>query len=110
MFCPSCGKEIPDQSKFCLVCGKSIPVVAAPVEQPRGAVVKEELSPKKEWGPLKSISVTFLVVLCVWLVVMIVYHQVFPVHSAAQSGEAEEFREFQKGLHPTYVPRIEKLT
>jgi hypothetical protein len=25
MFCPSCGKEIPDQSAFCMGCGKSIP-------------------------------------------------------------------------------------
>lgn len=24
MFCPSCGKEIPDQSSFCLACGKPV--------------------------------------------------------------------------------------
>jgi hypothetical protein len=40
MFCPSCGKEIPDHSSFCLGCGKgiqtgtgpsySVPVYAAP--------------------------------------------------------------------------------
>ena len=24
MFCPSCGTEVPSQSKFCLACGKSI--------------------------------------------------------------------------------------
>jgi NMD protein affecting ribosome stability and mRNA decay len=23
MFCPSCGKEIPDESRYCLACGKS---------------------------------------------------------------------------------------
>ncbi len=29
MFCPSCGKEIPDGSTFCLHCGKSIAARAA---------------------------------------------------------------------------------
>jgi hypothetical protein len=31
MFCPSCGKEIPDHSQFCLACGKAI----APTPTPR---------------------------------------------------------------------------
>jgi S1-C subfamily serine protease len=30
MFCPSCGKEIPEESRFCLGCGKAIHVIAAP--------------------------------------------------------------------------------
>src|SRR5437016_13375490 len=29
MFCPSCGKEIPDSSRFCLACGKSSAVTVA---------------------------------------------------------------------------------
>lgn len=29
MFCPSCGKEIPDSSSFCLHCGKPVAVQAA---------------------------------------------------------------------------------
>jgi hypothetical protein len=30
MFCPSCGKQIPDQSSFCMVCGNAIHAVAVP--------------------------------------------------------------------------------
>jgi hypothetical protein len=31
MFCPSCGKQIPEGSAFCMQCGKPIPTVAAGV-------------------------------------------------------------------------------
>lgn len=31
MYCPSCGKEIPDSSKFCLHCGSSVPTPAVPI-------------------------------------------------------------------------------
>jgi hypothetical protein len=34
MFCPSCGKEIPEQSSFCMGCGKAIHVVAQPGAPP----------------------------------------------------------------------------
>lgn len=30
MYCPSCGKEIPDKSTFCLHCGKAITTVTKP--------------------------------------------------------------------------------
>jgi hypothetical protein len=35
MFCPSCGKEIPDNSVYCMVCGKSpsATINATPVER-----------------------------------------------------------------------------
>lgn len=37
MFCPSCGKEIPEDSRFCLGCGKAIHVVAGPApKSPKG--------------------------------------------------------------------------
>ena len=32
MYCPSCGKEIPDSSAFCLHCGKSINITTAPAQ------------------------------------------------------------------------------
>jgi hypothetical protein len=33
MFCPSCGKEIPDESRFCLACGKN-PSAVVKAEKP----------------------------------------------------------------------------
>jgi hypothetical protein len=35
MFCPSCGKEIPDDSRYCLVCGKSPTAIINEVPKPK---------------------------------------------------------------------------
>lgn len=34
MFCPQCGKEIPDASRFCVHCGNAVPNSEAPVRAP----------------------------------------------------------------------------
>jgi hypothetical protein len=45
MFCPSCGKEIPENSRFCLGCGKEIHVVAG-----GPALKSSEGSPSRRTG------------------------------------------------------------
>ncbi len=36
MFCPSCGKDIPDHSSFCLGCGKAVPNGQTTAKSDRG--------------------------------------------------------------------------
>jgi len=53
MYCPSCGKEIPENSSFCLHCGTSLAVsidVAAKDEQERGKFLSESAISK--WSNL----------------------------------------------------------
>ena len=36
MYCPSCGKQIPDQSRFCFICGAAVPAqTSQPVTAPQ---------------------------------------------------------------------------
>ena len=112
MFCPSCGKEIPDHSAFCLVCGKSIQVVAVPSERQSEPVKEVPVSPKKEWGALTWISVTFLVLLCGWFVVMFINYRLNSTQSLASAVVAERARMAREGnaTQPVFIPRVEKLT
>ena len=41
MFCPSCGKEIPEDSRFCLGCGKAIHVVALRRDHLKGPPIRQ---------------------------------------------------------------------
>ena len=62
MFCPTCGKEIPDASSFCLSCGKSIAVTAsaaAPVTAPVQT---------KRTGPFGATGIGLLVLVLVLLI------------------------------------------
>jgi len=103
MFCPSCGKDIPDHSTFCLVCGKPIQVIASHAEQPREAV-KEELSPpKKRWSVVTKIAIVALIVVAVYMIVDRPSHVLTADDKARMTEEARLFQ-------ATYVPRIEKLT
>jgi hypothetical protein len=66
MFCPSCGKEIPDDSRYCLVCGKSLnatPGASKPVE-------REKVEPKSHYW--RNVLIGFVVLLSLYLGVMAV--------------------------------------
>lgn len=56
MFCPSCGKEIPDNSRYCLVCGKS--PIAVP-DTPSNNKVKSHT--------LRNVLMVCLVLVCVYV-------------------------------------------
>ena len=45
MFCPTCGKEIPDASTFCLHCGNKIFAPAQPQYQPAGQLARPASTP-----------------------------------------------------------------
>jgi hypothetical protein len=68
MFCPSCGKEIPDHSSYCLVCGKGIQVVALVAGPgPESVPVSRQprFRPSVMLGALLLVAVTVAVVLFV---------------------------------------------
>jgi len=48
MYCPSCGKEIPDESAFCLKCGKAILVTAQSAGRTAAASPAPISEPKKK--------------------------------------------------------------
>lgn len=58
MFCKSCGKEIPDETKFCKYCGNQIQYV----------VLKENAKPKKKHLFLKILGIVFLAVVVLVLI------------------------------------------
>jgi len=62
MFCPSCGKEIPDHSSFCLGCGKAIHVVAQPAA-PFPSSVPESAAPVSQASSFRPLTVLLLAVL-----------------------------------------------
>ena len=52
MFCPKCGRQIPDGSKFCTLCGEKLAAVApvVTVENPKAAVATVKPAPVKVGG------------------------------------------------------------
>jgi len=78
MFCPKCGKEIPEHSTFCLHCGNKIAIAqAAPLPEP------EASSPKYS---LKGFIVAALIIAVVILGVAFVANQ-NKYHSPPPSSE-----------------------
>jgi hypothetical protein len=80
MFCPSCGKEIPDNSRFCLGCGKS-----------PSAIVNAPSSTERQYQTRKShtmrnIVTGFIVLLALYLGAMFVSNGGL---SAARVGRRE---------------------
>jgi hypothetical protein len=61
MFCPSCGTQIPDSSRYCLACGKS-PTATITAGKP---VEREE--PGRESHTLRNILVGFIVLFALYL-------------------------------------------
>lgn len=69
MFCPSCGKEIPDESRYCLACGKS---PSAILNSSASAPSSEE---PRESHWLRNIVFAFIIL-------MALYSAVFLIHRA----------------------------
>lgn len=82
MFCPNCGAQIPDGSKFCTSCGKStvIPVqsVQQPVQQP-APIVPQQKKPRKPWYKRWWI----------WFLMALGTLQIFVIVSAAVSPDSK---------------------
>ena len=64
MFCPSCGTEIPGNSRYCLVCGKS---PSATVASTKRSSVREE--PEEQSHTLRNVLIG-AVVLVIALIVL----------------------------------------
>jgi uncharacterized membrane protein YvbJ len=82
MFCPNCGKQIPDGSKFCPYCGEKIEIV----EEPK-SFKKESLKKEKRKVRLSIILIPVVVVLIVISIVF--YFEFFPQVNPAKSSEYE---------------------
>lgn len=67
MFCPKCGKEIPDDAKFCKFCGNEIKKNKGPI---KGRVVKKDSGKKDE--KTSSVLIGAVVVAAIVLVVLVV--------------------------------------
>ena len=67
MFCPKCGKEIPDDAKFCKFCGNEIKKIKGPI---KGRVVKKDSGKKDE--KTSPVLIGAVVVAAIVLVVLVV--------------------------------------
>ena len=90
MFCPTCGKEIPDPSVFCLACGKPTGVVSP--AQP--VLVKTKRS-----STIRRVAFGFVALLALYGVVMVVMNHMPPPQALVIN--------FPRVA--TYVPHIDKL-
>ena len=85
MFCPSCGRQNPDNVAFCTFCGKALPQKSSPptVIEP---VKTATQSPQKNSAPKARLSFTavkavitgLLVVGLILIVIQLYYPGVFP--------------------------------
>lgn len=67
MFCPKCGKKIPDDAKFCKFCGNEIKKNKGPI---KGRVVKKDSGKKDE--KTSPVLIGAVVVAAIVLVVLVV--------------------------------------
>ena len=86
MFCPNCGAQVPDGSKFCTICGFTLGA-AAPAPEPAPsdqqlAVVEE----KPRGGRGKTVAIVVLAVLLLAVVAFIVWQFVVPRATGAQDA------------------------
>ncbi len=95
MYCPSCAKEIPEDSRFCLGCGKSIHVVAgvAPPETTR--------TPQRD-SPARTRSALILLSVLIVLAVLAVFNESSRAVPPADSPSSSRF-------FKTSVAKVEKL-
>lgn len=66
MYCKQCGKEIPDQAKFCNFCGTKVEVAApqpAPAAQVNAAPAERQVQPKNKKGKAGIIILIVIIVL-----------------------------------------------
>lgn len=66
LYCKQCGKEIPDQAKFCNFCGTKVEAAApqpAPAAQVNAAPAAHEVKPRKKRGKAGIIILIVIIVL-----------------------------------------------
>lgn len=70
MFCPNCGKQIPDNAAFCAECGKAISSASAPVAAPTAPVSKIQYFTKVAPQPnrIRAFIALGLGILCILFV------------------------------------------
>jgi uncharacterized membrane protein YvbJ len=85
MFCPSCGKQNPDNVIFCTSCGKALPQKSSvsPVIQPstQTNLSPERVEPKKaklSFNVVKAVITGVLIVALIVVILQIYYPGIFP--------------------------------
>jgi hypothetical protein len=68
MFCPSCGKEIPDNSRYCLACGKS------PTEAINASKPEERRESKRKSNTFRNIRIVIITLLGIYAIVLVSSH------------------------------------
>ena len=95
MFCPSCAKQIPEESRFCLGCGKTIHVVAGTAGRPHPS------SPAQQRMPGRTRIALVILGVLVALVLLAVFNEGTRSAAAGTSSTPHLFK--------TFVPRTESL-
>ncbi|WP_455137241.1 zinc ribbon domain-containing protein [Thermophilibacter sp.] len=96
MFCPNCGAQVPDGSKFCTSCGSTLGAAApapapapAPTPAPAPAPSDQQLAvveEKPRGGRGKTVAIVVLAVLLLAAVAFIVWQFVIPQVTGSQSA------------------------
>ena len=83
MFCPNCGKEVPNNSKFCGDCGTKLQMAAADSSSVKECVAP---SPSKQ-GNLKKVLFVFAIVAIAYFAVTTVWGSKYNVEYTNNAGD-----------------------
>ena len=80
MFCPSCGKTIPDASHFCLACGKPVPTVTSK------PLLRAERTPITGGAWILLIGIVVVVLAVAWSSIEEAYNNDAPMSASAPAS------------------------
>jgi uncharacterized membrane protein YvbJ len=80
MFCPSCGRENPDNVAFCMFCGKAMTPAATPKDTQTNPTPKRATAPKTKisFTTVKALVTVLLIVSLALVILQLYYPTVLP--------------------------------
>ncbi|MBR2525363.1 MAG: zinc-ribbon domain-containing protein [Enterococcus sp.] len=112
MYCPECGKQIPDSSKFCLHCGYKIENLN--LKDEKRNIPKKEVTPQKTDNKIKENKNAFeshlVVLIGILAICAIVLVSVIISQKPNKNTEYSESTSFASGLIPAFVNQSSSIT